>query len=510
MFNEIKVLKELEQLLGKEFTLPELCESYGYNISDFAEFFFELDKENKISFVLSASGSLRLAHVAGKKVKVEQVEDGSFSFPKDIKIFKLILFSLNLPMNLRIEFDKCMAIDNFVDKFKKMSEQEIKDFLIIRAEIFKKDNEKEVKRLKVEKQSLKDSAKQKKLGQKKLSKVDKKEIKESQNKYNTNKKATVVKKKKNPKVELKRKLEIEKQRNLLKFGREETNQARKARLQREFQIEMAKQKFLERIQERKKNVRKYRVGEVVKGKIVKVIDFGVYVDIGSSDGFINVSNLEEGTVMKFAKKLAQGKEINCEITNIDLKRGNIDLVPTTIQPLREVDEKELKRVSKTINNIIDAGGKDALSFFIRLIKKNIKHNGEEWSVTLPKNKKNTIRLNNFGLEGSYINDKGIMVVMMQNNQGKSSVNIKYLIDKFVSIKNKKGKYLKIPEAVPAFLDFYQLKGKKPALFSGYCNFFEEAKKTGKNSWKNAHSTIAINQLVEIFEDVDLSQPGYIE
>ncbi len=500
----------LQQLVGKKFILNDFANSLKKSPEELVDKLFNLQDDNKIEFIPFSDGTIRISRAGAKKATGNISDSALFEFPNDYDLSRLVIFGLSLDINIRIEFDKCMAIDNFVDKFKKMSEQEIKDFLTTRAEIFEKDNKKEIKRLKVEKESLKDSAKQKKLGQKKLSKVDKKEIKEAQNKYNTNKKATVVKKKKDSKAELKRKLEIEKQRNLLKFGREETNQARKARLQREFQIEMEKQKFLERIQERKKNVRKFRVGEVVKGKIVKVIDFGVYVDIGSSDGFINVSNLEEGTVMKFAKKLAQGKEINCEITNIDLKRGNIDLVPTTIKPLREVDEKELKRVSKTINNIIDAGGKDALSFFIRLIKKNIKHNGEEWSVTLPKNKKNTIRLNNFGLEGSYINDKGIMVVMMQNNQGKSSVNIKYLIDKFVSIKNKKGKYLKIPEAVPAFLDFYQLKGKKSALFSGYCNFFEEAKKTGKNSWKNAHSTIAINQLVEIFEDVDLSQPEYIE
>ena len=46
MFNETKVLMELKNLLGKEFTIPELCESYGYNTREFAEYFFELDKEN--------------------------------------------------------------------------------------------------------------------------------------------------------------------------------------------------------------------------------------------------------------------------------------------------------------------------------------------------------------------------------------------------------------------------------------------------------------------------------
>ena len=109
MFNETKVLMELKNLLGKEFTIPELCESYGYNTREFAEYFFELDKENKISFVLNAKGMLRLAHVMGEKAQIEQVEDESYKFPKDIEIFNLVVFGLTLDINLRIEFDKCMA-----------------------------------------------------------------------------------------------------------------------------------------------------------------------------------------------------------------------------------------------------------------------------------------------------------------------------------------------------------------------------------------------------------------
>ena len=74
MFNETEVLMQLKNLLGKEFTVPELCESYGYDTREFAEYFFELDKENKISFVLNAKGMLRLAHVMGEKAQIEQIK----------------------------------------------------------------------------------------------------------------------------------------------------------------------------------------------------------------------------------------------------------------------------------------------------------------------------------------------------------------------------------------------------------------------------------------------------
>ena len=63
-------------------------------------------------------------------------------------------------------------------------------------------------------------------------------------------------------------------------------------------------------------------------------------------------------------------------------------------------------------------------------------------------------------------------------------------------------------AIPLFLDFKNLKGKKTVIYSAYVDFFEQAKKTGKNSWKNAHDKGFIIQLSKTLNE-EIEQPDYI-
>ena len=199
-----------------------------------------------------------------------------------------------------------------------------------------------------------------------------------------------------------------------------------------------------------------------------------------------------------------------DILDIDLEKGNIDLIPTTknmtkdptkfeqkqtsipktitknltketTKPkpnktsirkqkdnaksieqenlLLEKEKKEHERIDTVLENIIESGGKDTMKFFTRFITKNIKENNSEWSLTIPRNKKNTIRLYNNSLDGSYINDKGLMVVLMTPDE-KSSADLKYLVDKHVSPKDRQGKYTKVPKAIPLFMTYDELKGTK--------------------------------------------------
>ena len=520
----------MAKLLGKEFKIDSFCKAYNLDKKEFIKFFFQLEDEGVIKFAITSSNGIRLINVLNNKIESENIEEDIYVFPKDIDLFNLVVFGLSLPIKLRMEFDKCMADDSLVEKLKKMDEDEIPEFLKIRADFYKEENQAELDKVKEDREKIR-LIEENKNKSESLTEAEKKKIGEAQKKYQTGKEAKVIKKaknqrnkKKNTHEDLRTKHEKEKQINLLMYGIEETNQAREIRLKKEKDKEQQTVAYLKRIKARKEKASNYKVGQVLYGKVVKVIQFGVFVDIGEADGFINTSKIEGATLKKYAKKFSYGKEIKCEITNIDLKRGNIDLVPTSKNitnlgkyevsdaPTKEdisnhIDEKEIRRVDSTIENIISYGGKDSLSFFIRLIKKNIKDNPHEWSLTLPKNKKNTIRLNNFGLEGSYINDKGIMIVVMHPD-GKASVSIQYLINRFVSVKNRQGKYRKVPKAVPAFLSFEDIKGNKQALYSGYCNFFTHASNTGKNSWKSAHSKYAVEQLSKLHSE-ELSQPEYL-
>jgi len=532
------VLENMSKLLGKEFKIADFCKAYNLDKKQFIKLFFELEDMGIIKFSLTSTNGIRLVSVLDNGIENENIQEELYVFPKDTELFNLVLFGLSLDDEYRIEFDKCMAVDSTMEKFKSMDEEQILKFLKNRVEFFKEDNKKELEKLKAERENLIRLEKNKKKNRK-LTDEEKELIAEAQKKHQVGKKAVKVKTEIDVEQERKNRLEVERQRNYLKYGISETNKEQYLRLQKkqqlkeEAKIEEKKHTFKLSIESRKEFVGNYSEGEVLHGIITKVLHFGCFVDIGQSDGFINTSKLSDSDKKKFSKKLTRGTRIKCEIVNIDYVKKNIDLVPTTknltksakhkkntttsenkLKKSTPIDKevikqkKEKERVDTVIDSILEAGGSDALKFFIRFIGKNIKENGNEWSISVPKNKKNTIRLNNNGLEGAYINDKGLMVVLLSPD-GKSSADLKYLIDRHVPVKDRQGKYTKVPKAVPLFLTFSQTQGKKKLLYSGYCEFFKEAVLTGTNKWKNAHSEYAIKRLSKL-SSLELVQPEYIK
>ena len=535
----MKIEKSLENILqnlvGKKFKLNDFSKSLEKSPEDLVDILFSLKKSGYLDFLSFPDGTIRIARAGDISANTDILDTDIFIFPTDFELSKLVTFGLSLKIDLRMEFDKCIGNHEFVEKFKQMEEDEIIEFLKIRADFYKKENQAELDKAEADKENLR-LRKEEKNKARPLTEEDRKKIADAQAKFKTGKKARVIKTKKDPLTDLRRIHELEKKRNMLRYGIAETNNARIARLKREEDREAQKEAFKERIESRKENVVNYEVGQVLEGIVVKVIRFGVYVDLGESDGFIKTEDLSIKNI-----NLSTGSKIECKIINIDLKRRNIDLIPVASKTKDEtsskikrkqivkanpsskkpsvkkpdLSEKELlilkkekKRVDEVLQNIIDAGGKDSLTYFTRLIKKNIKENGLEWSITIPKNKKNRVRLNNYGLEGSYIDDKGIMIVLL-NSDAKSSAEIKYLIDKYVPAKDRQGKYRKVPKAVPLFLNHKELVGKKQFLYKGYCQFFIEAKLTGKNSWKKAHSDYAIKRLSKLLS-TELKQPEYLK
>ncbi|MAV28750.1 MAG: hypothetical protein CMF43_02985 [Legionellales bacterium] len=531
------VLENMSKLLGKEFKINDFCKAYNLEKKQFIKLFFELEDEGSIKFSLTNTNGIRLVSVLDKGIQNENIQEELYIFPKDPDLFNLVVFGLSLKIDLRIEFDKCMTEESTVDKLKKMEEHQILSFLKSRAEFFKEDNKKELAKIKVEKERLKRLERDKKKRTTiDLTEEEKKAINEVQKKHKLGKKAVKVKREIDSNQERKNRLEVERKRNYLAYGVSETNQEQFSRLQKKKQaeIEEKNQEFKLRIEGRKKNVGDYSVGQVLYGSVTTELDFGCFVNIGKSDGFINTSKFSNEEKEQFSQKLTKGSRVKCEIINIDLTKRNIDLIPTTKNLTKATQDKsknttpyknklkkstktdiksiknkkEIERIDAVVDSILESGGNDALKFFIRFISKNIKENSNEWSITVPKNKKNTIRLNNNSLEGAYINDKGLMVVML-NPDGKSSADLKYLIDRHVPVKDRQGKYIKVPKAVPLFLTFTQTQGKKKLLYSGYCEFFKEAISTGTNKWKNAHSEYAIKRLAKL-SSVELTQPEYIK
>ncbi len=76
----------------------------------------------------------------------------------------------------------------------------------------------------------------------------------------------------------------------------------------------------------KQIVREFRVGEIVEGPIVKILDFGAIVDLGGGrDGMIHVSELREGYVKKVEDVVKMGDRVWAKIVRVEEGRIGLSL-----------------------------------------------------------------------------------------------------------------------------------------------------------------------------------------
>ena len=67
------------------------------------------------------------------------------------------------------------------------------------------------------------------------------------------------------------------------------------------------------------------VGRLYMGKVVKIMDFGAFVEIfPGTDGLVHISQLEKGRVNKVTDVLNEGDEVLVKVLDID-KNGKISL-----------------------------------------------------------------------------------------------------------------------------------------------------------------------------------------
>ncbi|MGC9046599.1 MAG: polyribonucleotide nucleotidyltransferase [Minisyncoccia bacterium] len=65
-------------------------------------------------------------------------------------------------------------------------------------------------------------------------------------------------------------------------------------------------------------IREYKVGEMVEGTIIKILDFGAIVDLGSGkDGMIHISELQNGYVKRVEDVVKLGEKVRAKIIRIE-------------------------------------------------------------------------------------------------------------------------------------------------------------------------------------------------
>ena len=82
---------------------------------------------------------------------------------------------------------------------------------------------------------------------------------------------------------------------------------------------------MELIEQRDKLLGEIEVGQVRKGIVGNITDFGAFVNLGGVDGLVHISDIAWGTVEKVSDVLTPGQEVEVKILKIDQKRDRISL-----------------------------------------------------------------------------------------------------------------------------------------------------------------------------------------
>ena len=106
------------------------------------------------------------------------------------------------------------------------------------------------------------------------------------------------------------------------------------------------------------------IGKIIDGKVMRITDFGAFVDIGGIDGLVHISDMSWNRIKHPSEVVHEGENVKVQILNFDRKKGRVSLgLKQTMPEPWEVFIKEYKVgdiVEGTVVNILDFGA------FIRL------------------------------------------------------------------------------------------------------------------------------------------------
>ncbi len=79
---------------------------------------------------------------------------------------------------------------------------------------------------------------------------------------------------------------------------------------------------------------KYQIGQVIKGKVVQIKDYGAFVELEPGlDGLVHISEVAYKRVTNIADELSVGQEVDAKILEIDKERKRISLsIKETLEP----------------------------------------------------------------------------------------------------------------------------------------------------------------------------------
>jgi small subunit ribosomal protein S1 len=112
-------------------------------------------------------------------------------------------------------------------------------------------------------------------------------------------------------------------------------------------------------EQRKKRLEELQEGDVIKSRVVNVVDFGVFVDLHGVDGLVHKSEIAWDRVYDPSKYFSVGDEIEVKVVDVDVERERVslsrkDLLPNPWEKLQEkYDEGDL--VEGKVVSVLDFG-----------------------------------------------------------------------------------------------------------------------------------------------------------
>ena len=93
---------------------------------------------------------------------------------------------------------------------------------------------------------------------------------------------------------------------------------------------------------------RYKIGDLVKGKVSKIASFGAFVELeGDIDGLVHISQISEDRVDKIKDHLKVGQEIEARVIKVDKAERRIGLSVKAAN----YNEEEIKREAQAFDTL---------------------------------------------------------------------------------------------------------------------------------------------------------------
>lgn len=97
----------------------------------------------------------------------------------------------------------------------------------------------------------------------------------------------------------------------------------------------------------KEIIKNYKVGDIVKGKITGIVDFGVFVKFNDLEGLVHISELDYQLIENPNDIVKMGEEVKTKIIEIDKDKISLSIKALKKNPWEKVQEKyEINQIVK--------------------------------------------------------------------------------------------------------------------------------------------------------------------